>query len=416
MNREMLASSNQGSTGEADLPRRPTVEDAIARRRTDLPLLCFRPDAAQRRAEDFARKFPGKALYAIKAQAEPTILKAIAAGLRAAGKPVAFDTASLPEIQLARSIAPDAQCFFMNPMKKKSWIKAAYELGVRHFVVDHPLEFQKFIELNIQRDAAILVRMATPPGVGLGKARAAYDLSEKFGAPRDIVLELLRSVSGAGYPTGIAFHVGSQFPATNPWLRCLDVALKLREESGVNYRYIDVGGGFPGVYAGMDAGAMQEVIDDVCRHISALKLAGVEFLAEPGRSIVFDSLSVVNEIIGRKDRTRMGHRARSKPSLYIDDGVWSLLAESLTADFKWPVRWFKDTGPSPRLIEYYIGGVTCDSTDVLAGEYLLPDTLGVGDLIEFGSLGAYSTATTSHFNGFGEHERVIVAEPFKPSR
>ena len=49
-------------------------------------------------------------------------------------------------------------------------------------------------------------------------------------------------------------------------------------------------------------------------------------------------------------------------------------------------------------------GPTCDSVDRLPGEVPLPGDLEEGDFIVFHGLGAYSTATNTHFNGFGQLE------------
>jgi ornithine decarboxylase len=47
-------------------------------------------------------------------------------------------------------------------------------------------------------------------------------------------------------------------------------------------------------------------------------------------------------------------------------------------------------------------GPTCDSVDRLPGEIGLPGDLAEGDYVLFHGLGAYSTATNTRFNGFGD--------------
>jgi ornithine decarboxylase len=48
-----------------------------------------------------------------------------------------------------------------------------------------------------------------------------------------------------------------------------------------------------------------------------------------------------------------------------------------------------------------IFGPTCDSIDRLPGEIDLPGDLEEGDYLVISGMGAYSTATNTHFNGFG---------------
>lgn len=405
---------------ETDPPHHSTVSNAIKARLTDLPLLCLRPDAAAERAYRFASRFPGVVAYPVKAEAHPQVLQAIASGVSRAGKKIAFDVASLNEIQLAKSLFPSAALYFMHPFKKQSWIDAAYrDFHVRHFAVDDPLELDKFLHGRVPRDAVIFVRVAFPP-LRHGP-EPAYKVSGKFGASSEEAISMLRIASDAGFETGLAFHVGSQCLSADPWIDSIDRCLDIVRRASVRVSHLDVGGGFPGIYSSFGAKphrgyspSADTIVEQVAERLRQGDVASFELIAEPGRALVFDSVSVVTQIIGRKSSSTMGDRRVARPSLYIDDGVWSLLSESLTASAVWPVRWHMKEQPGP-LTPYYVGGVTCDSEDVLAGEYNLPHNLGIGDFIEFGSVGAYGSAIRSRFNGFGEHESVIIDEPFVAS-
>mgnify|MGYP001438364263 CR=1 FL=1 len=57
---------------------------------------------------------------------------------------------------------------------------------------------------------------------------------------------------------------------------------------------------------------------------------------------------------------------------------------------------------SPRVIF----GPTCDSVDRLPGDVALPSDIEEGDYLVFSGMGAYSTATNTRFNGFGD---MVVA-------
>jgi ornithine decarboxylase len=46
-------------------------------------------------------------------------------------------------------------------------------------------------------------------------------------------------------------------------------------------------------------------------------------------------------------------------------------------------------------------GPTCDSVDQIPGEVLLAADISEGDYVFFESMGAYSWATNTEFNGFG---------------
>ena len=94
--------------------------DLLRDRHPERPVLALRPHAARRAANWFLANFPGRVLYAAKANDAPVIMDALVeAGVRA------FDVASLVEIERVSRI-PDAELYFMNPIKSRGAIVAAY--------------------------------------------------------------------------------------------------------------------------------------------------------------------------------------------------------------------------------------------------------------------------------------------------
>lgn len=403
-----------------------TSKDALAGKSTDLPLLCVFPSQAEKRANDFCRQFNGTMAYSVKTNPDESVLKAIASGAQKAAKKIAFDVASIPEIELTKCLFPDAQLYFMHPMKKESWIHRAYhDFGVRHFVVDHPLELQKFRAANY-KDLTIFVRFSTIAGDAKGSDSVpAYNLSAKFGAAPEHAIALLKAVSDGGHQAALAFHVGSQNETSANWKNAFDIARRIIGESTAKIGTLDIGGGMPGGYGSFSVGDAQNVTAEVVALAHAFgRELGLELIAEPGRAIVFDSMSVVAEIIGRREPHERAKQGDPRPILHIDEGIWSSLQASLTASldklrtgrkptFQWPTRAHMGKAPEPNR-KFEIMGVTCDSVDVLFCDYELPGNIGIGDHIEFGHAGAYGTALRNRFNGFGEHERVLVDTPFSP--
>src|SRR6187551_1441424 len=84
----------------------------------DEPVICNRPHAAARAARFFAAKFPGKSMYAVKANPSPELLRILwDAGI------THFDVASIAEVRLVREHLPaDAVLCFMHPVKTRSAI------------------------------------------------------------------------------------------------------------------------------------------------------------------------------------------------------------------------------------------------------------------------------------------------------
>ena len=108
------------------------------------PLLVLDPYRVVEQYRLLASHLPGFRLhYAVKASPHPAVLRAVAAG---GGS---FDVATNAEIDLLGTLGlPVERCIHTNPIKKLADIDHAYAAGVRTFVVDNPLEAQKFTGLT----------------------------------------------------------------------------------------------------------------------------------------------------------------------------------------------------------------------------------------------------------------------------
>ncbi|MFN7332718.1 MAG: type III PLP-dependent enzyme, partial [bacterium] len=125
----------------ASVPPCPSVDGLVQVLQPENPVYCLRPAAVTEAARDFKAAFPGDVLYAVKCNAEPTILRAIAAG-----GITHFDCASDAEVRLLRSMFPKASLHFMHPVKSRSAIRAAWhDFGVRDFVLDTADELWKIL-------------------------------------------------------------------------------------------------------------------------------------------------------------------------------------------------------------------------------------------------------------------------------
>jgi ornithine decarboxylase len=76
------------------------------------PVYCIFPHVFQKTAEEFLDGFPGRVLFAVKANPDPTVL-----GLLTNAGVCHFDCASLSEIELVDTIDPDAKKYFMTPAR-----------------------------------------------------------------------------------------------------------------------------------------------------------------------------------------------------------------------------------------------------------------------------------------------------------
>jgi len=130
-------------------------------------------------------------------------------------------------------------------------------------------------------------------------------------------------------------------------------------------------------------------------------------LSEPGRALVAEGVSLVTQVIMRRDN-----------ELFINDGIYGSLSEPGASDGKvhFPVRAHRaegrefDTETQP----FKLFGPTCDGADALHVPFDLPADIQIGDWIEFGMLGAYSLANRTSFNGFYPETMVEINGPATP--
>jgi ornithine decarboxylase len=342
----------------------------------------------------FRHTFKGEALYALKANPSPWVIRTLAeCGI------AGFDVASLAEIELARAHAPHARLAFMHPVKSRRAIAAAYfDHGVRVFALDSHEELDKILEATGRAsDLSLIVRLAVQaPG-------AAYSLSGKFGVDAEAAPGLLLAARRAtGDLMGVSFHVGSQCMRPSAYQAAMAQASRALVRAGVFADVVDVGGGFPSVYPGMIPPDLSEYVAAIDRGFAEMMVhETTELWCEPGRALVAESSSLLTRVELRKG-----------DALYLNDGAYGSLFDAAHAKWPFPVKLTRPEGESDApLRPFQLYGPTCDSLDQMPGPFWLPDDIREGDHVEIGMLGAYGVAMASRFNGFGELETVEVKDP-----
>lgn len=368
-----------------------TPLDLVRERLPEVPVACVRPDRVSIAATWFRDNFPGKVLFAVKANPSPWALDAYyAAGLRW------FDVASENEVELVASRYADAKIAFMHPVKSRKAIERAYQRGVRIFALDCEAELEKIVAATERaRDLTLVVRLA------VSNDDAGYKLSGKFGVSEEAAPALLSKTRRYADELGVSFHVGSQCMSPSAYRDAMELASGVIMRAGVTIDIVDVGGGFPSAYPGMtppDLSLYMRVIREAFEDMPVLMNA--DLWCEPGRALVAESTSILARVELVKDG-----------ALHINDGSYGNLFDAAHSKWPFPVKAVRADGEfdgKPTSFKLY--GPTCDSIDAMEGPFLLPADIREGDYIEIGMLGAYGTAMQSRFNGFGETETAIVTD------
>jgi ornithine decarboxylase len=291
---------------------------------------------------------------------------------------------------------------YNNPIKNKREIERAYEeFGVRSFTIDHPQQLDQLAAVVApSREIEVTTRFKA------GKALKSYDFGIKFGVMEQGAAEIVTLVREMGYTPSLCFHVGSQCEDAYAYERHVAAAARIAEESGIELKRLNLGGGFPAPYPTSTAPPMDYYFETIATAVKDnFGNNAPELIIEPGRALVTSSTSLL---------LRVKHQ-RGGVSVYVNDGAYGSLMEVKFMHFTPPVRVFR--GPrhhdnDGNFEDFTIWGPTCDSYDVLPQIFTLPSDIDEDDWIEFGLMGAYTQASLTPFNGFDRRDQYWVEEVY----
>ena len=355
------------------------------------PVTLIRPQAAARAARFFSEKFPGRSLYAVKANPSPDLIRTLfASGI------THFDVASIAEVRLvAETLQGEGKLCFMHPVKAEEAIAEAYHVhGVRTFSLDTLDELAKIMRAtNDATDLELCVRLR------VSSEHSELSLASKFGAELGETRELLLATRQAADALGICFHVGSQAMSPQAYSDAIERVRAAIVDAAVTVDIIDVGGGFPSIYPGMEPVALENYFEAIHRGFESLPVSySSELWCEPGRALSAEYSSIIVRVERRRG-----------DQLYINDGAYGALFDAAHIGWRFPVALLRGEESEAELAGFSFYGPTCDDMDHMVGPFMLPDDVQAGDYIEIGMLGAYGAAMRTGFNGFTS-EAVVEVE------
>ena len=379
--------------GLATAPVGDTVAE-IAKDGPVQPVTLLRPHAATRAARFFVEKFPGRSLYAVKANPSPDLLHLLwNAGV------THYDVASLGEVRLVAETLPQATLCFMHPVKAEEAIAEAYRVhGVNTFSLDTIEELDKIVRATAQPDGTAAEDLNLLVRLRVSSDHSKLSLASKFGAEPNEIKALLQAARQASDALGVCFHVGSQAMSPAAYGEAMTRVRDAIVEAAVTVDIVDVGGGFPSSYPGMEPPPLESYFEVIHHAFEALPISySAELWCEPGRALCAEYASVLVRV-----EKRRGHE------LYINDGAYGALFDAAHLGWRYPVKLIRDEPSGVRDAAFSFYGPTCDDLDHMAGPFMLPADVNAGDYIEVGMLGAYGCAMRTGFNGFGVEDRLIV--------
>lgn len=383
--------SHHNALGLATAPVGIACAAEIAKQRPVQPVTLIRPHAAQRAARFFVEKFPGRSLYAVKANPSPDLLEILwDSGV------THYDVASIAEVRLVAKTLPEATLCFMHPVKAEEAIEEAYFThGVRTFSLDTIDELEKILRATGNAtDLNLCVR------IRVSSDHSKLSLASKFGADPSEMKELLFATRQAADALGICFHVGSQAMTPAAYGEAMERVRAAIVEAAVTVDIVDVGGGFPSSYPGMEPPPLEAYFEVIHKAFESLPVSySSELWCEPGRALCAEYASLLVRVERRRG-----------DELYINDGAYGALFDAAHIGWRFPVTLLREEASDAKDVAFSFYGPTCDDLDHMAGPFHLPADIGAGDYIEIGMLGAYGCAMRTAFNGFGSDMKIVVED------
>ena len=353
------------------------------------PLFILDHDKIRENYRTFKKHLPRvQCYYAVKANSTQQIIETLFK------EGSSFDVASYNEfIQVYQYIkhfdTKDKKHFvwdkiiFSNTIKDKATLSniKQYKPLVTYDNIDELKKVKEYCET-----AGLVIRLKVPD------TGSQVEMSSKFGAEPADAQKLIQQAFDIGLKVeGISFHVGSQCTNFDNFTSALAITSEIFNDArkkGFNLNLVDIGGGFPVPYD-PQVPEFRVLAALLNSEFKRLFPDDIEILAEPGRFIVATAATLVSEIIGKARRD-------GKMFYHINDGVYHTFS-GVVYDHWIPN--FSAIKEGEKEICAVVGP-TCDSFDKITLSAELPENLEVGDFLFTENIGAYSTASSTKFNGF----------------
>ncbi len=224
-----------------------------------------------------------------------------------------------------------------------------------------------------------------------------FGFSLSSGAADEAVRQVL--ASPALELAGLHSHIGSQIYDTAGFdvaaHRVLELAVRIRDEHGIEIGELDLGGGFGIAYTAADdpedvkviADGLGRIVDSQCR---AAGLVRPRLSVEPGRAIAGPGTVTLYQVGTVKDVDGL------RTYVSVDGGMSDNIRTALyDADYTCVLA-SRESGAAPLLCR--LVGRHCESGDIVVRDAYLPADIRPGDLVAVAATGAYCRSMASNYN------------------
>ena len=274
--------------------------------------------------------------------------------------------------------------------------------------IDSQSELDRLLKITVP--SMISVRINPEIGAGHHDHCITAGSESKFGLWEEDAIKAYATAKKARVERfGIHMHIGSGILNVEPFVlaveKMLQTAKKIHDNVGIDFEFIDVGGGFGIPYRPEDKGLdlnefANKVVVQFKNRVKEYDLGKPFLCIEPGRYIVCDAsilLTTVNTIKVTPSRKYVG----------VDAGFNTLIRPTMYGSYH-SILVANKLGKADKET-YDIAGPICESGDLLAKERALP-TIKEGDLLAVLNAGAYGFSMSSQYNSRPRPAEVMIRQ------
>ncbi|MBN1330903.1 MAG: diaminopimelate decarboxylase [Candidatus Heimdallarchaeota archaeon] len=272
------------------------------------------------------------------------------------------------------------------------------------------IDSKSLLDRLIDYNVPSLVSFRVNPLIGVGhhKKVVTAGKSAKFGITESGIVDVYRSAQKIGVEKfGMQMHIGTGSLQVEPFaealFKLLDIASLVHKETGIQFEFIDIGGGIGVPYKpGEETVNVQQYASTLLsifkERIKDDNLGSPYFYVEPGRFIVADAGLLLAEVNTIK-------KTPFKQFVGIDAGFNTLVRPTMYGSYHHVLVANKLNAEETQ--EYDIVGPICETGDILAENRTLPD-ISEGDLLAITNAGAYGFSMSSTYNSRPRAAEVLV--------
>jgi diaminopimelate decarboxylase len=272
--------------------------------------------------------------------------------------------------------------------------------------IDSLSQLERLLKLHVPE--VLSVRINPDIGAGMHSHVITGGKQSKFGIWEADAVTAYKMASKAGVKRfGIQMHVGSGVLDPKPFLQALEkllsIAKKVHTQVGIEFEFVDVGGGLGVPYKPEEKELDLDVFSE--KALSLFKnrvekdgLGAPIFCVEPGRYLVADAsilLTAVNTVKTTPYKKFIG----------VDAGFNTLVRPTMYGSYHHIVVANRLNAPEAEICD--VVGPICESGDALAKDRRLP-VVQEGDLLAVLNAGAYGYSMSSQYNARPRPAEVLV--------